>query len=503
MLFNSLPYLLFLPVVVVLYWLAGKRQRPLLLLVASYFFYMSWFAKYGLLIGFLTLANYIVGLALTAEAFNKGQKKAAFVCGLVINLGCLIFFKYTNFLLTSLWRVASLSLHLTHQDLGFDLPVPHAHILLPLGISFFVFEFIHYLSDIYRGSPPIKDPIHFGLFAAFFPSQIAGPIKRYQDFEAQVLASKPFDASLFISGCWLIAEGMFKKVVLSDNLAVIVQKGFGQPHNLIMTDAWLCTIAFALQIYYDFSGYTDIGRGSAMLFGFRLPENFNKPYFATSIIDFWHRWHMSLSTWLRDYLYKPLGGSRTGHKNRNLMITMLLGGLWHGASWHFVLWGAFHGLGLICNHWWRQLHSSKLQEKTAPTSSASSGAGMIATFLFVLVGWVLFRANSAMEALVIYRSMFDLSSLAMTAGPCLEVLLTSALPIGFIVYGLFQLIKYFASNPHKLPFGPKHLEQLREFSLRWWLTPPPAAQVVSYLAWAVLILAFSARKPNPFIYFQF
>jgi D-alanyl-lipoteichoic acid acyltransferase DltB (MBOAT superfamily) len=500
-LFNSLEYLLFLPTVVAVYWLAAGRFRPLLLLLASYYFYMSWFAKYGLLLAFLTVVNYSIGLILVHRKINGAQRQAAYLIGLCANLGCLIVFKYTNFLLDSAWRFFSQILSPWFHFDYLHHSAPHLHILLPLGISFFVFEFVHYLTDVYGGSYAIKNPISFGLFAAFFPSQIAGPIKRYEDFDGQLRAIGPFDAKLFQAGCWLIIEGMFKKVVLGDNLAPIVQQGFADPHSLASLDAWLCAICFALQIYYDFSGYTDIGRGSAMLFGFKLPENFNKPYLATSLIDFWHRWHMSLSTWLRDYLYKPLGGGRNGRlrKYRNLLITMLLGGLWHGASWHYVLWGAFHGAGLVINHAWRQLRETRIDGGffAQPIVAASTS---LFTLLFVLLGWVLFRAHSTHEALIIYQAMFHFQREA-TFGPCLSALLAGALPIGFLLYGLFQGIKYIAQNWSQLPMH--HLEKPIRYSLRWWLSPTKAYEVAGYLACCIIILALAAHTANPFIYFQF
>lgn len=501
MLFNSFDYLLFLPTVVALYWACNQRFRPVLLLLASYFFYMSWFAKYGLLLILLTAVNYSIGLILVHSKVQGNKRLAAFVIGICANLGCLVFFKYTNFLLESAWYFAVKFLHLGFHFGSFNsTTAPHLHIILPLGISFFVFEFVHYLTDIYGGSYAIKNPISFGLFAAFFPSQIAGPIKRYEDFDSQLAAHRRFDFELFRAGCWLIIEGLFKKVVLGDNLAPLVQQGFTNVQALSSIDAWVCAICFALQIYYDFSGYTDIGRGSAMLFGFSLPENFNMPYFATSLIDFWRRWHMSLSTWLRDYLYKPLGGSRNGtlRKYRNLFITMLLGGLWHGASWHYVLWGAFHGIGLICNHTWRHFNEARSTSKSTAHPIQSS-AGAACTLLFVLLGWVLFRANSAGDALLVYKSMFVWQSSLSVLGE--QSLLKGPLPAGFLLYGLFQLIKFVSANWSKLrinQFAPPV-----RYSARWWLTPPKATEFAGCLAWYVIILALAAHAANPFIYFQF
>lgn len=217
--------------------------------------------------------------------------------------------------------------------------------LLPLGISFFVFEFIHYQVDINRGSVPVKNWLEFSIFGAFFPTQIAGPIKRYEDFVPQLNRQPSFSLPRIGEGLKYILWGLFKKVVLADNLAPLVAIGFGQAvggaggnASLSSGDAWLTVLAFTLQIYFDFSGYTDMGRGSAMLLGFNLPENFKFPYLAANISDFWRRWHITLSGWLRDYIYIPLGGNRKG-RYRNLLITMVLGGLWHGANWTFIIWG--------------------------------------------------------------------------------------------------------------------------------------------------------------------
>ncbi len=286
---------------------------------------------------------------------------------------------------------------------------------------------------------------------------------------------------------------------------MIVQLGYAHPDNLPAIDAWICTLAFAFQIYYDFSGYTDIGRGSAMLLGFKLPENFNKPYLAPALIEFWRRWHMSLSTWLRDYLFKPLGGSHNGmlQKNRNLLITMLLGGLWHGASWHYLLWGAFHGIGLIVNHFWRQFRFKTSTEAGSSAGYISLFFSTLITFLFVIMGWVLFRANNATEALAIYRSMFNWHSCGSTASPCLQMIYTSAIPAGLCLYGCLQLIKYTLTRKHGWLIGLSQYKEHRILSWQWWLFPPSVIQIVGYLSCVILTLGLSARTTNPFIYFQF
>jgi len=494
MLFNSFQYLLFLPLVVALYWVCGVRYRPLILLVASYYFYMSWFAAYGLLIGGLTVVNYLFGLGVAKTSGEGNQRKALFIAGILLNLGSLAFFKYANFLSEFFFGLGA-GFGSAHAD------IPHWNIVLPLGISFFVFEFIHYLSDVYGGNQPIKDPLRFALFASFFPSQIAGPIKRYEDFDAQILHEKRFSPVSFNRGIALVLEGMFKKVALGDSLAVLVQRGFASTQYLAPCDAWISVLAFALQIYYDFSGYTDIGRGSAMLLNIDLPENFNMPYLSASLIEFWRRWHMSLSFWLRDYLYKPLGGSHGGglRQNRNLFITMLLGGLWHGAAWHFVFWGAFHGTGLVLNHAWRKFIGGSSDEGPLIIRVIST----LMTFVFVLLGWVLFRADTFELAMLMYKHMFLSITPSMQAGFLYEAFGQSFLPAAFSFYVTFQLIRYLYTKRFSNVPQLGQISVGERISWRFWWTPSSAVMLASYAGFALVILSLASKKSAPFIYFQF
>jgi alginate O-acetyltransferase complex protein AlgI len=503
MLFNSLQYLLFLPVVVALYWFVPARLRNGLLLLASYFFYMSWLPKYGVLLAGLTTFNYLFSLLIAAQSNNQKLKKLLFFIGLTGNLACLAFFKYANFLVDSFFQTFDVITRPLGLGAGFGTIAPHWNIILPLGISFFVFEFIHYLTDIYFGNEPIRAPIRFALFAAFFPSQIAGPIKRYEDFDPQVVKERRFDSVLFQRGLCLILEGLFKKVALGDNLALIVQRGFASCQYLTPLDTWVAVIAFTMQIYYDFSGYTDIGRGSAMLFGIHLPENFNKPYLAGSVIDFWRRWHISLSLWLRDYLYKPLGGSRGGtvKQLRNLIVTMLLGGLWHGASWHFVLWGAYHGLGLAINHTWRNLTKDVNSYTRAAASIPGHLLSVCLTLLFVVLGWVMFRADSFGQASTIYWHMVNWTSPHMERGFLAADFLTSTLTAALTVYSMFQLIRalFNSSSESSLILAIKR----QAVRLGTLLPQHTIWQTAGYMSAVILILAFAAKKSTPFIYFQF
>ena len=331
MLFNSLEFWIFLPLVLLFSRLLPRRPRNLFLLVASYLFYMWWDARFIVLIVASTLVDFLVGRSLH-EA--RGRSRSwLLVASLAANLGLLGFFKYYNFLAGS---VASL--------LGVSTRTLHLNIVLPVGISFYTFQSMSYTIDIYRGKlEPVKRLTDFALYVAFFPQLVAGPIVRAREFFPQLFQWQPPSHERTEKGISLILIGLIKKMVLADHFARISDLYFGDvaAHPGAWA-AWSATFAFAMQIFFDFSGYTDIARGCGRLLGYEFPVNFRRPYLAASITEFWRRWHISLSSWLRDYLYIPLGGNRRGNWRtyENLMVTMLLGGLWHGASWNFVLWGA-------------------------------------------------------------------------------------------------------------------------------------------------------------------
>jgi len=399
MLFNSTQYLIFLPIVVLLFWILPQRLRLPMLLLASYIFYASWIPGFVFLIFFLTVFNWLWGKVLHRATVRK---KLVFGIGLAANILTLGVFKYANF---SAHTIQSL-LHLTTgKTVDWSL-----NIILPLGISFFVFEFVHYLFEIYRGNKPIDSFILFALFAAFFPTQIAGPIKRYPDFVAQMTTTNKLRLQYFDEGIPLIVMGLAKKCLLADNLSYLVQVGFSTPGSYGAPELWLFTYAFAFQIYFDFSGYTDIGRGSAMLFGYHIPINFNLPFIAKNMSDFWHRWHISLSTWLRDYLFIPMGGSRKGEFKtcRNLFITFAIGGLWHGASWSFVIWGIYHGLCLVAHRTFANL-SRKIGglEKFWETP-VWRYFSIFLTFQAVCIGDVFFRLQDTRLAFNVVRKMLTL-----------------------------------------------------------------------------------------------
>lgn len=522
MLFNSFTYLVFLPIVVALHWLLPPRFRRGLLLVASYFFYMNWMPAYGSLILGLTVANYFFGLAISQcrgdavhrpgavwrrpcggqmspiESNEPGKSIAAakpiLIASLIFNLGCLCFFKYANFLLSSAWQIVVSG----HKWLSIPAAMPDQspvlNIILPIGISFFTFEFIHYTVDVYRGSAPVRNFWHFALFAAFFPSQIAGPIKRFQNFNEQLSAKPVFNGELFKQGLSFIFLGLYKKMVLGDNLGQIVAIGFAHPQQLGTLDAWLAAIGFSIQLYVDFSGYTDIGRGSALMLGYKLPPNFNWPYLAASLKEFWHRWHISLSTWLRDYLFIPLGGSRVSawRVKRNLFITMTLGGLWHGADWHFVVWGVLHGTGLVITKDWLEFVERTVWLNRLRASRWWHWSGVACTFVFVVIAFVFFRAENIARACQICARMFAIAP----STSVVEAFLTSTLPVSLGVYTCYLIIERVAAA--QPPQADSILPPLRAL----WKTSI-TARAISYAALALVILGFSPEHAAPFIYFQF
>jgi alginate O-acetyltransferase complex protein AlgI len=487
MLFTSFEYAVFLPLIVLLYWVLPRAARLPMLLVASYAFYMSWIPAFILLILPLTIFNWMYGSFLAKATTHK---KLIFGIGVAANLLTLGAFKYANFAIQSLAGAVHLVTRHT-PDWSFTL-----NIILPLGISFFTFEFIHYLFEIYRGNKPIDSFVLFALYAAFFPTQIAGPIKRYPDFVEQMLSERKLRLTYFDEGIPLIVVGLAKKVLLADNLAVLVQMGFA--HNAHTAygapEMWLFAYAFAFQIYFDFSGYTDIARGSAMLFGYHIPINFNMPYIAANISDFWHRWHISLSTWLRDYLFIPLGGSRGGRwfVNRNLLLTMALGGLWHGASWNFVIWGVYHGLLLVVHREFSAWTKTVAVVRNALDTKAGKLLSIFVTFQAVCIGWVFFRVTDIKDCFSILKKMILLRPFATPLEAHGLLVLSDKMPV-FIMVALIMVAGLLVLN---LPTSWANERGL-------FRKAPPLLKAVYCAATIILIVIFLPDSNQPFIYFQF
>ena len=391
MLFNTTSFFLFLAVVLVLFYTSPRPFGRYILLAASYYFYGSWNVKFIALLLTLTVIDYTAGRWI--EKLPPGPKrKAALILSLCANLGFLGFFKYYNFLANNLaWLMGKPS-----GSFFLD-------IVLPLGISFHTFQSMSYVVDVYRGEQQaVRDPIDYALFICFFPQLVAGPIVRARNFFHDLLDWHRPVAGDVLRGVFLLVLGLTKKMALADQFARIANGYFqnvgGNPGVLT---AWSGVLAFGLQIYFDFSGYTDMAIGMAKLLGFHFPVNFRRPYLASSITDFWRRWHISLSTWLRDYLYIPLGGSRHGKwmTYRNLMLTMLLGGLWHGASWNFLIWGGYHGALLSME---RALGVNADHEEWTWTYPFRA----LLTVALALIGWVFFRAADIAQSRQILAAMF-------------------------------------------------------------------------------------------------
>lgn len=396
MLFNSLEFILiYLPVVFVVYFFLNSKKLVQLakgwLVIASLFFYSYWKPDYLPLILFSMIFNYSIGSTIiNQEKLNlKINKKIPLLIGIIGNVGLLAYYKYFDFLITNLNIVLK-------SDFNY------LNIVLPLGISFFTFTQIAYIVDAYKAEAKEVDFVNYALFVTYFPHLIAGPILHHKEMMPQFnkLRNKIINPKNISIGIFLFAVGIFKKVIIADNLSSFVHQGFDIQQSLSFIEAWLVSFSYAFQLYFDFSGYTDMALGISCMFNIFLPQNFNSPYKASNIQDFWKRWHMTLSRFLRDYIYIPIGGNRLGEFKTyiNLIITFLIGGIWHGAAWTFVLWGMLHGTGLVVQRLW-----SKLNIKMHNTFA------VIFTFVFVNIGWVFFRAKDFNSAMKVLGGMFGFS----------------------------------------------------------------------------------------------
>lgn len=397
--FNSINFMIFFPVVLALYFVIPKALRQIWLLAASYYFYMSWNARYALLIAASTLITYVSGIAIERyrDSGRTGRRLTVLFSCLGINLGILLFFKYGNFLIASLDRGLEL-LHIGSVDQRF-------YFLLPVGISFYTFQALGYTIDVYRGDVRAEtNLIRYALFVSFFPQLVAGPIERSKNLLSQmqnIAEIKLWNARRVTSGTILMIWGFFVKMVIADRAAVLVNTVFDNYRMYGSTELVLAAVFFALQIYCDFGSYSLIAIGAAKIMGFELMENFNTPYFACSIREFWSRWHISLSTWFRDYLYIPLGGNRRGRvrKSVNIMIVFLASGLWHGADWSYVVWGGIHGAYQVIGDYlasFREKCIRKLRVNTACFSWKFLQTAV--TFILVVFAWIFFRADSIGDA---------------------------------------------------------------------------------------------------------
>lgn len=479
MLFNSFAFAIFLPIVFILYWLIPHKYRWVLILAASYYFYMSWNVKYVVLILFTTGVSYLAGRLLEGEKDIR-KKKTIVAIALILCLSVLFFFKYFNFVSTSVTDFLSLfTIKLSPVTLN---------LLLPVGISFYTFQTLSYVIDVYKGQSPAEH--HFGYYAAFisfFPQLVAGPIERTNNLLPQIKGEHSFRYNQASYGLKLIAWGYFKKIVLADTLSIYVSRVYDAPISFTGFSLVLATLFFTLQIYCDFSGYSDIAIGTARLFDINLMTNFKSPYFSQSIREFWTRWHISLSTWFRDYVYIPMGGSRVGKVRHafNLLVTFLVSGLWHGANWTFVAWGGVHGIAQVIEN----LIVPKSRQKS---KGIVRWLRMLFVFLFAAFAWIFFVSSSMLVAKYVISHMFTGISnpVSYVRGGFIAIGMGTVDAI--VVMTLVLLLAVF--DYLSLSFDVIDKISGQKTIVRW----------VIYIALAMIII-LGAQKgvPAEFVYFQF
>lgn len=479
MLFNSLQFLVFFQIVIAIYFSAPQRFRWALLLVSSCYFYMIFIPKFILVLFFLILIDYSAGIII--EKSTGRGRRLWLITSLVANIGMLGFFKYFTFLNSNLDSM--------FRWIGWNQPFPQFDVRLPIGLSFHVFQSMSYTIEVYRGRQ--KAERHLGIYALyvmFFPQLVAGPIERAGNLLHQFHQEHAFDYRRVMDGLKLMLWGFFKKLVIADRLAVLVDQVYGRPGEFDSLSLVMATYCFAIQIFCDFSGYSDIAIGAAHVMGFKLMDNFNRPYHAQSISEFWRRWHISLSTWFRDYLYIPLGGNRVGRQRwcLNLFLTFLISGLWHGANWTFIIWGALHGFYLIFSIWTEGIRSRLiLRLGLDRLPMITRGLRALLTFHLVAFGWIFFRAHTVSDAFLIVARLFMVNPV--------ETQTSLKLPEAEIVIILGSIL--FMEVVH---WFHRH-GQLRQFM---WAQPVGIRWPV-YLTTVLLIVFCGKFTSQSFIYFQF
>jgi len=475
MLFNSVEFLLFFPIVTALYFVVPQRWRWLLLFLASCVFYMAWIPIYVTILFLIIIVDYIA--ARQIEGATGQTRKIYLAVSIVANVSLLAIFKYYAFLCDNFTQI----LHLLHINWTF----PPLNLILPIGLSFHTFQALAYTIEVYKGRQAAEK--HLGIYALyvmFYPQLVAGPIERPQNLIHQFKEDRPFSAENFVSGLRLMLWGFFKKVVIADRLAILVNHVYNAPHEYSGLPLILATYCFAYQIYCDFSGYSDIAIGAARVMGINLMKNFNSPYCATNIQDFWHRWHISLSTWFRDYLYIPLGGSKGGEimRLRNIVIVFFVSGLWHGANWTFAEWGLLHGAFFIVYLFWKRATAN------APNllpKALHHLLGLLVTFNAVCFAWIFFRANSTTDAVWIATHLFPLNNadklgqLGLTGGEMLTAM---------VAILILELVQFIERNKGGVVF----FEQ-QKLSTRW----------ICYYTMIFIIALLGEFGGQRFIYFQF
>ncbi len=498
MIFNSFHFLIFFPLVFFLYIVTPQRFKWVLLLISSYYFYMSWNANYILLILFSTLIDYFAALKMESTPLKKNRKKYLYL-SIISNLGLLFLFKYYNFF--------GLNLELVLQKMNIYIERPYLDLLLPVGISFYTFQTLSYTIDVYNDN--IKAEKHLGIFAvyvSFFPQLVAGPIERAKNLLPQFKEKIILHADQIKFGLALMAWGFFKKVVIADRLATFVNPVYKQPEDYGGIDVLVATYLFAFQIFCDFSGYSDIAIGAALILGFKLMENFRRPYFSRSIQEFWSRWHISLSTWFRDYVYIPLGGNRVVKWRwyYNILVVFVVSGLWHGAYFTFIIWGALHGLFIVAGHLTtniRQKLSAQIGFSKFPR--LVSTFHILITFHLVLLAWIFFRAERISDAFLIISKIINISPAALGAYFYNFIISFGELPISGL--DLFQLFELRIAIYAILLMEIVHIVQETGVSIYHRLKVAPSFyRWGCYVGLVLLIIAFGRfTDEQQFIYFQF
>lgn len=470
MTFNSVEFAVFFAVVLTLYWTLPKRFQNPLLLLSSYVFYGAWDWRFLGLIWVSTITDYLVARRIDATDVQRDRRRLLLV-SIVVNIGILAAFKYSGFFVDSFAGLI--------EGFGLSANRPVLDIVLPVGISFYTFQTLGYTIDVYKrrleSEPRLLD---FAVYVAFFPQLVAGPIERAGRLLPQIRAERTIPGTTAIrEGAMLILVGLFKKVVIADGLAGVVNEAFSGAETASAAALIAGVYAFSLQIYGDFAGYSSIARGTAKLLGIDLMINFEQPYLSTNITQFWRTWHISLSTWLRDYLYIPLGGNRKGARRTyiNLMLTMLLGGLWHGAAWTFVVWGGLHGAYLAIHRRWR----GRAEREPTDAVSVRDVVPIVTTFHLVAFAWIFFRAASFEQAFEVVRGIATLRP-------------------GTVDFDAFWLLVVLGTASLLLDLSQRRAGE-HAFVLQW----APAARGVVYGAMLVGLIVFSGQTPVPFIYFQF
>ncbi len=479
MLFNSLEFAVFLPIVVAMYFLVAPSWRIRVLLVASCIFYMAFIPEYIAILFVTIIIDYVAGIYL--EKTEGARRKSILLVSIVSTCSVLVVFKYFNFFSESL--AAALSF------LGVPASPLVAKIILPIGLSFHTFQSLSYVIEVYRGhQKAIHSFEHYATYVMFFPQLVAGPIERPQNLLPQFVEGHKFAYEDVTAGLKRMAWGFFKKLVIADRLAIYVNDVYADPHSFNGLQLTLATLFFAYQIYCDFSGYSDIAIGSARILGFRLMENFHTPYFSRSVSEFWRRWHISLSSWFKDYFYVPLGGSRVaaGRQVFNLIATFALSGLWHGANWTFVLWGLLNGVYLVAGKFsrpWRDRLSAAVG--IAENSLFRRATMLSCTFALTCVAWVLFRAESLHDAVYIYSHLLVGWDFNQIATPHF---LLRQLPVAFLSIAVLEMCQMFGNRV-----------DVPTFALRF----PQPARWAFYTAGVLMVILFGVYQKTQFIYFQF